>query len=57
MMQQFVMFRGGEWKTCKGAIDGVREDICLLLRNQEGKLSFLLKDVLHMSLCCFKVDF
>ena len=35
----------------------MRKDICPLLQDQEGKLGFLLEDVLHVVLCCFKVDF
>ena len=51
------MFRRGEQKARKRAINSVHKDICSLLRDLEGKLGFLLEDVLYMLLCCFKVDF
>ena len=52
-----MVFRGREQKACKGALDSMHKDFCLLLGDQKGELSFLLEDVLYVSLCCFKVDF
>ena len=64
MMDRLLVWRSSSWcseegnrKHVKGHSIACRKDFCSLLGDQEGELSFLLEDVLYVSLCCFKVDF
>ena len=57
MVQQVMVFRGGKWEAHPRALDGVCKDVLTLLQNQEGKLSFLLKNILYVALGCFEVKF
>jgi hypothetical protein len=51
--QQGVVLGGREQKAREGAIDSVRKDFFSLLRDQEGKLGFLLQEVLYVTVSRF----
>ena len=57
MAQQGVVLGGRERETRKGAIDSVRKDFFSLLGDQDGKLGFLLQEVLYVMVSRFQVDF
>ena len=48
MSQQGVVLGGREREARKGAIDSMCKDVFSLLGDQEGKLGFLLQEILYV---------